>query len=228
MKTIQGERLIQELLKDPAGFCGCGDDYKLVQECFEGFPVEYLRPLLAHNDRAVRRAIVWPVSELGKEARPLIREAVPLLRDPERYVRAYALDIIAVCAVAEDTDKYVHVVRMLEDGDDVIRVRVMFLMSNADISQLNAAAQSFGAKGSSDELHKSGLSQLLTSQFDVGGISRMIDSPVPLLRRYGAIATWRCREKAPELLSQLPSSQDPDLKKFWEQRCPQPRGRGVT
>jgi hypothetical protein len=216
MKTkTRGERLIREMLSDPARFNG----NELLKEYFAGFPLETLRPLLASADRMVRRVAVWIASELGKEARPLIHEAVSLVHDPERYIRAYALDIIAVCSLAEDADKYVHVVRSLEDGDEVIRVQAMFLMSNAYASQLQTAAQSFGVAGPSDKLHKKWLSQLAAERLNAGAISSMIDSPEPLLRRYGAIAAWRCHDRLPELVSHLALSTDSDIRKFWERRA---------
>jgi hypothetical protein len=224
MKSHTAERLIRELLNDPNGFSGRGDDYKLLQEFFDGFPVEELRPLLAHNHRAVRRAVVWLVSELGKEARPLINEALPLLADSERYVRAYALDIIAVCAIGEDADKYVHVIRLLEDADEIMRVQAMFLVSNAEISQLQAAVKQANADFLSSPSHRSGLSLLLTEHLDVSAASTMIHSSEPLLRKYGAIAAWRFRNRFPELFLTLEANVDPDVRSFWSRR----QGRGSS
>jgi hypothetical protein len=142
-----------------------------------------------------------------------------LIADDNPHNRFYALDILAVCAVADDADKYVHVVRLLEDPHDYIRAHVMFLMSNASASQLQVATRSFGAGGAPDALHTQGLSQLLADRPDAGQISSMVDSPEPLLRRYGAIAAWRYRDRMPELVSRLASSTDQDIKKFSEQQA---------
>jgi hypothetical protein len=215
----QGEQFIAELLADPAAFCKRGDDYKLVLECFEGFPVERLQPLLAHNDSAVRRATVWIASELGKQGRPLLDGAIAIINDDDPYVRFYALEVVALCSCGKDVHDFIHVVRSLEDKHNHVRAHMMFLMSNADHAQLEAAFQEFSSGKCYNELHKEGLSQLLTRQDDARAISSMIDSVEPLLRKYGAIATWRSRERFPELITHVVSSTDPDISAFWQHRA---------
>jgi|ERR1043166_5524737 hypothetical protein len=214
-RTLRGDRLIRELLNDPTHFNG----NELLKEYFDGFPLGTLRPLLSSSDRMVRRVAVWVASELGKDGKQLISDAVSLLHDGDPYIRFYALDTIAVCSLAEEADKYMHVVRALEDSDEGVRSEAMFLMSNANLPELKAALGAFGAEGEPNELHMRGVSQLLTEHVDAAEISGMIDSPEPLLRKYGAIAAWRCRDRFPDLISNLAPSTDPDIRKFWRQRA---------
>ncbi len=185
-----------------------------------GLPLETLSPLLSSDNSVVRRVAVWIASELGEQGRPLIGNAIALITDEDRYIRFHASEVLAVCSLAEDIDSYEYVVRLLEDRDDAVRVHVMFLMSNANVSQLKAAARSFGSTAPSDDLHRMGLSQLVADRPDNGTISGMIDSVQPLLRKYGAIAAWRSRAQFPELFSGLEFIADPDLKSFWKQRVP--------
>src|SRR5687767_5767707 len=109
-----GERLIQELLANSTRFHQCGKAYELLQEYFNGLSLDTLRPLLANNNRMVRRAALWVTSELGVGGRSLIHDVIPLLNDDDRYVQYHVLEIIMVCSFAENVDEFVHVVRSLE------------------------------------------------------------------------------------------------------------------
>ena len=96
----------------------------------------------------------------------------------------------------------------------------MFLISNAEPSQIEAALWSVKSDKPDEKLHKAGLSQLVTAHLATKPeILAMIDSAEPLLRKYGAIAAWRCRDRFQDLVSRLESSTDQDIKKFWEQRA---------
>ena len=211
-----GNQLIRELLADPERFNG----YELLKEYYAGFPIETLIPLLSSTDLAVRRVSTWIGSELSKHARPLIASIIPLVNDEDPQVRFHALEIVAVCSFGEDAHNYVHVVAALEDRHDYIRTSSMFLVCNAEPGQLEAAAESLGPSGPSNEMHKRGLSQLVPSHLPSGPeIALMIDSPAPLLRKYGAIAAWRHRDVFPDLISRLSSSSDQDIRMFSEGRC---------
>ena len=139
MKPIpKGENLIAQLMADSCRFDELGNAYQLLQEYFDGFSLETLRPLMASSDRLVQRAGVWITAELGLEARSLLCDAVPLTRSRDTYIRYHALEIVTVCSIADDVDEFVHVIPSLTDEDEVIRVLGMRLVSNADLSQLNS------------------------------------------------------------------------------------------
>ena len=214
-----GKRLIAELLSNPIAFYEKAETgVLLLEEYFNGMPLETLRPLLSSPERIVRRVAVWIASELGKKGKPLLDSVSPLVHDEDPHIRVYALELIAVCAEAEEGDKYASVVRSLEDSNDYIRAHSMFMISNAAPSQLQATTQSLG-RSPSDDLHKQGLSQLLLAdRLPAEEISSTVRSAEPLLRKYGAIAAWRCRDKFPDLISDLASTADQDIKRFWEQR----------
>ena len=92
----RGQRLIDELLTDSARFNELGKSYELLQEYFEGFPLNTLRALLSNEDYMVKRAAIWIVAELGEAANELINDVIPLLNYNDRYIKYYAIESIMV------------------------------------------------------------------------------------------------------------------------------------
>ncbi len=213
-----GEQLIQELLANPTRFYDGGKTYELLQVYFGGFPLATLRPLLADSETVVKRAAVWVTSELGDDGRSLIQDVIPLIRDDDRFIQYYALEIVAVCSVGEDVDEFVHVVRSMQDHDQVIRVLAMRLVSNAAVSQLKAATRLLRSNEPSELLHERGLSDLLRRDLlDPQEVLQMIDDRDPLVRKYGAIAAKGLFYKAPEVMATAASCADPDIRNFIQQ-----------
>jgi hypothetical protein len=204
------------LLSDSARFFEHGRAYQLLQEYFAGFPVETLRPLLGNNDSMVRRAAVWVASELGRNAQSLIRDAVPLINDNDRYIRYHALEIVMVCSFGENVHEFVHVVRALESDDEVIRVLAMRLVSNAHDQQLEAAVRRASSLGPLCERHETCLSDLLEAERVTPlDIVALLDHEQPLARRYGAIAAKRLSHNFPAVLDHALSNADPDVRQFF-------------
>ncbi|MEK8019040.1 MAG: hypothetical protein VSS75_019395 [Candidatus Parabeggiatoa sp.] len=215
--NLEGTQLIQELLTDPDRFREQGWGFQLWEA---GLPVETLRPLLKHNDRRVRREAVWVASELGHKARSLIHDAIPLIYDGDRDIQYSALEIVMVCSFAENVDHFVHVVRSLQSDDKLIRGLAMFLVSNADASRLEAGIRLFSSPGSSDKLHKQGLSNLLKGKFILPKqVLMMIDDKEPLVQKYGTIAAKRLIKNFPELIVHAISSANPDVRHFSLKAC---------
>lgn len=213
--TFLGNPLISELLADPARFNEQGRAYELLQEYFRGYPVETLRPLLAHDDKLVQRAAIWVVSELGEQGCNLLDDVVPLMDGDDRYIRYHALEIALVCAIGKSVDRFVHVARALQSDDEVIRVLAMRLIANADQSQLEACSRLAEATGCLDETHRRGLEQLSRcSSLNRNDVLSMIIAAHSLIRRYGAIAAKRLFKKFPELIADAAKSSDPDVSRF--------------
>jgi len=220
MDNLEGTEIIQELLTDPARFYEQGRGYQLLEAYFDGLPIETLRPLLNHKDRRVRREVVWVASELGREARSLIHDAIPLIYDGDPDIQYYALEIVMVCSFAEHVEHFVHVVRSLQSDDKLIRGLAMYLVSNAEVSQLEAGVRLFGSPSFSDKLHKQGLSNLLKDDILAPEqVLMMIDDKEPLVRKYGTIAAKRLIEKFPKLIANAISSADPEVRKFSLKVC---------
>ena len=217
MARDSGQRMIRELLDDPIEFNKRGRAYQLLQQYFDGFPSETLRPLLRSHDAMVQRAAVFVVSELGADACHLANDVVPLTASTDRYLKYLALEVVAVCSQGEATNTFAHVVQSLRSDDDVVRGLAMRLVANANAQQLRAALGFFQTPASSDRLDEHGLSVLLEGEsVQPGEIRRMLDHSEPLLRKYGAMAAKRLMKAFPELLVTATSIEDQDVRQFCE------------
>ena len=215
---MHGEQLVHELLADSTEFFGQGKAYHLLQDYFDGFPVETLRPLLANTERMVRRAAVWVASELGGNARSLIDDVIPLIRDADRYIQYYALEVVMVCSFGENVNEFMHVAGALESTDAAIRILAMRLVSNAQAVQLEAALRLVGRLGVRGEIHKRCLSDLLEGRaLGPQRAAALLNDKEALVRRYGAVAARRLSQEFPELLGKATSVADPDVRQFMRQ-----------
>lgn len=217
MNDQDGERLIKDLLADPHRFDDDGKAYALLLLYFKGLPVETLRPLLRSEDVAVQRSAAFVASELGNASRRLVDDIIPLLSSTDRHVSWYAMEVLTVCCKGEHTEKFAHVARMLESGDDALRGLAMRLVSNADVSQLEGARRYFDAPDSCHRTHVIALHTLVTAhRVEPAVVTAMMHDADPLIRRYGAIAAKRVLKEFPHLITEAGSSDDSDLRKFHE------------
>lgn len=217
MAKLAAKSLVAELLANPARFNEQGRAYQLLQGYFHGYPLETLRPLLAHEDELVQRAAIWIVSELGEQGCTLLHDVVPLMNSGNRYIRYHALEVAIVCAIGEDVDEFTHVARALQSDDDVIRGLAMRLVANADPSQLEAGLRLTGT--ALGEAHRKGLQQLSRGDsLKPEEVSEMIVADDSLTRRYGAIAAKRLSRRYPELIVSAESSVDPDVRRLANDR----------
>lgn len=210
-----GKKLIRELLADPARFYKQGKAYQLLQEYFHDMPIKTLRPLLNHSDRNVRKAAMYVASELGDKAQGLIHEIILLIGDPDTSIQWDALESVMVCSTGTNVEKFLSVIKELENNDNSIRRLTMRLVSNADLSQLETACKLSHSLSPSDKLHKQGLSVLLKgNSITESEIAEMLKNPEPLIRIYGAIAAKRSFEYHPKFLEIASSSLDSNISRF--------------
>ncbi|MEQ1878037.1 MAG: hypothetical protein ABL958_15445 [Bdellovibrionia bacterium] len=212
--TAVGNPLIIEMLANPDRFEESGRAYELLQDYFRGYPVETLRLLLRHENILVQRVAVWIASELGDQGCGLLHEVIPLLESPDRRSRAYALDVVIVCAIGADVGEIVHIARAMESDDNGIRMLAMQLMSNADQSQLDAGARLAGSTAFLSAAHEDALRQISNRSQTSDEIRRMMGSADPLMRRYGAIAAKRATNVLPRLLEMAAENLDENIREF--------------
>ena len=214
----RGQQLVDELLTDSARFDEEGKGYELLQEYFEGFPLHTLRALLSNEDHMVKRAAIWIVAELGEAGNELINDVIPLLNYEDKYIKYYALESIMVFSSSVNFARFEHIVYKLHDDDPAIHQLAMFLISNANESQLEAALQSITADKPYANTHKFGLNTLLHADLiDEEAFRRMIDDNNVLTKKYGAIASKRLFKKNPNLIKYASSSDDSDVKEFFNE-----------
>jgi hypothetical protein len=210
-----GEKLISELLADPARFYKQGKAYQLLQEYFHGLPVDTLQPLLSHSNGNVRGAAVFVASELGDKAKSLIQEIALLINDPDKKIQWDALESVMVCSTGTNVETFLFVIKELENNDDSLRRLAMRLVSNADPSQLEAGFKLSHTLSPSGKLHKQGLSVLLKgNSITESEITLMLKNPEHLIRIYGAIAAKRSFGHHPKFLELAASSLDSDISRF--------------
>jgi HEAT repeat protein len=209
--SVVAKELIQDLLAEPSRFADAGRAHELLQAYFKGAPVDTLRPLLRSEDLRIRRAAAFVVSELGRQASPVLDDVTSLMNSGDRYLIFHAMESITVCATGEGAAEFLHVVMKLEDPDAVLRSLAMFLMSNADASQLGAAYDLM--KGEPSD-HQLGLELLMEPSATDESILALIASDKPLRRRYGAVAAARSYEKSPRLIETAAVSEDDDIGSF--------------
>lgn len=211
----KGDLLIGQLLVAPGVFNG----NELLNEYFKGYPLATLRPLLSSTNKEVRRIAVWLVSELGSRGEFLMDAVQKLLNaEDDRYIRFYALDMIAACCAATKPVPYHALVRSLEDPDQCIRGHAMFLISNADQHLLEATLESNPDFHPSTQQHIEGLTLLTTPHVSAAEIMKNLNAARPLIRRYAAIAAWRSRATSPDLLPRLAAASDDDIQAFVRER----------
>ncbi len=209
------EHLIDELITDSVGFNKHGKAYQLLQYYFHGVPVDTLLPLLNHSDGLVRRAAMFVASELGSEAKCLVRGIAPLIHDSDPYIQWDALETVMLCSTGTEVDLFLCVIKELENDDDSMRRLTMRLVSNADLSQLETGYKLSQLLKASGKLHKQGLLILRKGDSaDESEVTGMLDDTASLTRKYGAIAAKRLFEKFPKLLKNAVSNSDPDISRF--------------
>jgi hypothetical protein len=115
------------------------DAYDLLQEIFAGYPASGLLTLLRSDHIGSVETAVWVLSELGKEAAPLINEIEPLLSSPSRKVRYWAIDVVNASAGPRDGKVIGETLTLLADDDIVIRHAAAYFLARASGPQLSAA-----------------------------------------------------------------------------------------
>lgn len=212
----QHTSLLQELEDNPEKFEADGKAYDLLQEYFQGLPLETLRPFLKHENAAARCSAAFIAAELGVGASSLIFDVVPLIRDedlPPRY-RSDALDAVMVCSARENFEQFVHVVRELED----CYPSVMRLVANANPSQILAAIRCVDALKPHDIDHQQGLELLLRwNTASSAEVIALLDSPSTLLRKYAAIVAKKRFADCPELIQHAKANDSKAVSTFAEE-----------
>ena len=221
--SAEADQLIRDLLADPRRFADSGRGYKLLQAYFKGAPLDTLRPLLRSGDLLMQREAAWVASELGVQAFPLLDDVVPLIDSGDRYLTFHAMESVAVCATGVRAAEFVRVVAKLENPDEVLRSLSMFLMSNAENSQLAGAVE-----GELHTVHREGLRLLLDASACDEAVLAFLRSDEPLRRRYGAVAAARLYEKNPRLIEEVRTMEDGEVGSFVDSVLRRRRGRRVS
>jgi hypothetical protein len=210
------EQLFSDLFDNPSKFNELGKANELLNKYFHGLPIDTLKPLLVHENSEIRSAAIFIASELGNTSNCLIEEVSLLVDDPDPHIQWDALESIMLCSAKGNFDKFLLIIKHLEDKHDSIRRLAMRLISNANESQLNTAYDLMsGSNDNISTLHSAGLSVLLKgNSIKQTEIMSMLNNPIQIVRQYGAIAAKRLFKDFPELLKSATTNSDADIINF--------------
>jgi hypothetical protein len=150
-------------------------------------------------------------------------DVVPLIDSCDRYLAFHAMESVTLCATGVRAPEFVHVVAKLDDPDEVLRSLSMFLMSNAETSQLVGAIE-----GELHSVHQEGLRLLLDASASDEAVLVFIHSDEPLRRRYGAVAAARLYERSPRLIDEVRTMEDGEVGSFLDSALRSRRGRRAS
>jgi len=158
---------------------------------------------------------VFVASELGSQTQSLLDDAIPFIRSGDRYVQYHPMEVLAVCCAGERAGEFAHVVRALESNDDVLRVLAMRLMANADATGLEGARRSFETPDSWHRTHEQALLALgQGDRVEPTSVAAMIHDMDPLGTAVRSDCGQAARSSLPNLMTEVGSSDDPDLRNF--------------
>jgi hypothetical protein len=183
---------------------------ELLNEIFDGFPVERLRPLLHSNDEGAVRAGAWIASELGEEFEPLMTEVGRLLDHPVRDARFFALDIVLNRATGELGSEIAQAVALSGDADDAVRWKALRFLSAATEEQLTASLPNL-----EDEHVAAQTAWLVSSDaLDSRQVTARLTAVDGLVRKFAAAAAARIFDRDPVPLQRAASSPDAEVRSF--------------
>lgn len=212
---MDGDNLIELLLKNPVDFNARGRGNELLNCYWGGFPIESLRPLLTHRHDEVREAAMFVATELGTKASPLINDIVPLVDDPDPSIAWDAIESVCVCSLGSCARYFTVVVRQLENTSSILRRLAMRLLSRVSEVQIRSAVQYVGELGPSAPLHLQGLLILIPSEIpNENAIRSLLTADSELIQCYGAIGACRYRMPYPMLLQEAVLSTNPNVSEF--------------
>jgi len=208
----RGDELVEQILADGAGDGKAPNE--LLNECFDGYPLDNLVPLLRSDSDEVVRAGAFIVEELAVKSRSLMPEIMRLLGHRDRWVKSDMLDAVLLAATAQDGEAIARAIELVNDPDRDIAKHAFKLVARADREQLGAAAPHIADSGLS-----ANLSWILNNEESVDDdaeVAAKIEDQDSLTRWVGCVAAVRRYLRNPGLLNTAAESSDEDLRAFAE------------
>jgi hypothetical protein len=210
----EAEKLIENILAEPALASSGILANRLLREYHRGYPVQTLKPLLANQNEYVVRLAAFVASELGSRAKPLLREMVRLLSHRNLLIRSDAICAVLTCADRNEQSAIAAVINLLEDPNWPIRWKTMEFLSLASLQQLQAGLEHLEKAHSP---HVEALRWLVrVDESNIDEIPLWLESNVSLNRKYGVVAAAKVASLTYKHLQRAASSDDVDVKRFAE------------
>lgn len=222
MRTQTGDDLIERILAHSADDAIVGEAANdLLNELFDGYPVESLGRLLHSGDDAAVRTTSWLLSELSEGAAPMMGELPALLAHPLRQVRFFAIEVVLANGDAGHGTTIAQVLNLSTDPDAAIRWKIIEFLTLASDDQLAAGASCLGA-GQVREL-TAWLIHQETEEPDPGAVVAGLDGDDAVARLFAAGVAARLSDEEPSLLEHAATVEDEQIRSFaqrWLGRSP--------
>ncbi|MEU1389588.1 MULTISPECIES: hypothetical protein [unclassified Nonomuraea] len=199
MQTQTGDDLMARILARPADDEARGQAANdLLNELFDGYPVENLRVLLRSGDDDAVQTGAWLLSELGEPAEPLLDEVPGLLAHPRAQVRFFAVEFVLLAADERHADVIAQTLALSRAADTAIRWKVLHFLAMASTEQLMAGL----SRLADPEVGRltAGLVASDTEDPDPGEVVAALEGDDPVARLFAAAIATRMAEDDPALL----------------------------
>jgi len=179
----------------------------LLEAFFTGYNIEHLKLLL--RNPVVARHAAWLASELGTLVAPVVRDVLPLLHDPDKNARFFALDSVLVCQEMLNGEELLLAVRLIDDAESAVRWKVTTRL----LPGLSRAMLELASKSGTIDPYYRGLSLLIREPIREE-VERDLESTVPSSRRFAMAALLRDRNRLGGLLEKAAASDDPEIAEY--------------
>jgi len=208
----RAQRLIARLLRHPDDRSTGKIVNHLINEFWSGYPATALRPLLHSDDVNIQQAALFILGELGHKARSLRDELPHFLAHPMPYAKVKAIEAALVATVGDPEDGPIvaSALALLDDPNESVRQRAVWLLLAAIEPQLRSALNFLDAVAGGSP-HGSALQWLLSGPNADEMILRL-RAPSRLERLYALAAARRIADFDPEPLRQAHTASDEELR----------------
>jgi len=192
---LKGDKLIKSLFENPDEFDELERGYDLLQIYFGGYPMNTLIPALESNNTKILRNAASIVSELGTVgATYLLEYVIPLTSHEEFYVRYHAMECILLGTINDNHEKFVYLIKGLEDKVSFMRGLLIRLISRSKDKQIEACIKSIKQQHDNELLmfHLQGLHAVLNvNELTDAMVIDMFGDKKDIVRRYAAVIALR-------------------------------------
>lgn len=207
------DELIAYALTNPERFSESEKVDELLNLFLSGHPVAALKKLIHSDDENVKSIAAYIISEVGLLGDEILDDTITLLDSDDFSIKFFALESITICSNGQKSDRFIHVIKFLEDEDPDLRISSMELICNSSLEQLEASLQY--CKNHNLIEHVSGLELLCSDQMvELNELEKKLTAESPLERKYAAIHAGRQLKTAEELNQAQELTNDPEIDLF--------------
>jgi hypothetical protein len=184
---------------------------ELLNECWDGYPVERIRALLRSNVEGAIKAGVFIASELAKRSRPLLNDIEPLINHQDNWVRGDAIDTVNLAATVDHGEVVAHAIEHINDSRRGIRGRTFTLLAASTRERLEAALEFIQDIGAKEALRSVLDEEATASSVE---ISRRLVDGSRLVRLFGLLGAARISDRRADDLLAATEAADDEIRSF--------------